>query len=82
MDEKKLIKELKKWLGPDGLKFFKDLKEKYGTVLAIWNEGDIPHVVHFIEGMQVRNKLRELTNYSWADNDYDNKWSELVEKCL
>ncbi len=77
-----LIPDLKKWLGLNGLTFFKGLKEQYGKVNAVWNEGGIPHCVHFREGMQVRNKLRELTNGDWSCNEYDNTWAEIIEECI
>jgi hypothetical protein len=52
-----LIPELKKWLGIDGIAFFKRIKAEHGRINAVWDEGGIPHCVHFREGMQVRNKL-------------------------
>lgn len=88
-DEKKaraeympLIPELKKWLGVDGIAFFKGLKVEYGKVNAVWDEGGIPHCVHFREGMQVRNKLRDLTDGSWTTDEYDNTWVDIIEECI
>lgn len=78
----KVVTELRNWLGPKGLSHFRDIKKKYGRVDAIWNEGGIPHCVHFREGMQVRNKLRELTNYTWTDHEYDGRWVEYIEKAI
>lgn len=77
-----IVAELKKWLGSKGLGHFRDIKTKYGRLDAVWNEGGIPHCVHFREGMQIRNKLRELTNYSWTDHEYDDRWVEYVEKAI
>lgn len=77
-----LIPELKKWLGVNGINFFKELMQKYGRVNAVWDEGGIPHCVHFREGMQVRNKLRELTDGKWSTHEYDNTWTEIIEECI
>lgn len=77
-----LIPSLKEWLGVAGITFFKELKSKYGTVAATWDEGGIPHCVHFREGMQVRNKLRDLTNGSWTPYEYDNTWADIIEECI
>jgi len=79
-----LVQQMKRWLGEAGLKFFGDLRKKYGESfgVAVWMEGDIPHPVHFREGMQVRNKLRDLTNGSWTAHEYDDNWATVIEKCL
>lgn len=77
-----IIEPLSKWLGKSGLDFFREIKSKYGRVDAIFMEGKFPHMVHFREGMSVRNKLRELTNNSWSTNEYDDNWANIVEKCL
>lgn len=76
------IPALKQWLGIEGINFFKKIKSEYGQVNAVWDDGGIPHCVHFREGMQIRNKLRELTNYSWSDYEYDNTWVEIIEECI
>lgn len=77
-----LVENIKKWLGVRGIEWFRDIKENYGKVNAVLTDGDIPHPVHFREGMQVRNKLRELTNYSWTDHEYDDNWVEVVERAI
>jgi hypothetical protein len=79
-----LIRDVKQWLGEAGLKFFSDLREKYGEGFgtACWMEGEIPHPVHFREGMQVRNKLRELTNGGWTSHEYDDNWAAVVKEAL
>ncbi len=73
--------KLRAWLKDAGINFFKELKEKYGTVSAVWNEGGIPHAVHFREGMQVRNHLRG-TARNMSDHWYDDNWARLVEKAI
>ena len=99
MKTSEIVEQLKERLGEEGLKFFLAVKAKYGTVNALWVEGDfeqegltefkkvivraqyppIPHPVHFREGMWVRNRLREITNYAWTDHEYDDRWAELIE---
>lgn len=84
MDENGIVDKLKAWLGDAGIKHFREIKEKHGTVLASWMDGGIPHVVHFREGMMVRNKLREIMNYAdkYEDHWYDDNWAELIDLCL
>lgn len=82
MVTEELISDIREWLGSDGVDFFRQIKENHGRIDACWNEGGIPHPVHFREGMQIRNKMRELTNFSWTDHDYDNHWVEVIEKAI
>ena len=80
MDE--LILPIREWLGERGINHFRRIQEEHGCINAVWNEGGIPHCVHFREGMQIRNKLRELTNYSWTDHEYDDNWTAIVERAI
>ena len=80
MSNEKLVCKLKDWLGEDGLKFFSDVKKEHGKIDAVWMEGKLPHPVHFMEGMQVRNFLRK--HVDWDSNKLDDSWVELVEKAL
>lgn len=77
-----LIPKLKEWLGIDGINFFKKVKADHGQINAVWDEGGIPHSVHFREGMQIRNKLRDLTDGSWSAYEYDNTWIDIIEECI
>jgi hypothetical protein len=88
-----LVEHIKTWLGEEGLKFFAECKRDHGTVspvLRVALEPDrdgfprsMPHPVHFREGMQVRNQMRQHGDCAnWTAHDFDNKWSEVVEKCL
>jgi hypothetical protein len=77
-----LIPDMRIWLGSGGLNFFRNIKEEYGVLNAVWMEGGIPHPVHFREGMQVRNKLRELTQGTWTSHEYDNTWVDVIEECI
>lgn len=73
-----------KWLGDDGIKFFKHILEKYSKVDAIWmEEGNIPHIVHFREGMQVRNKMRSSGYFeNYTDHDFDNNWAKIIVEAI
>ena len=84
MRQLEIVEErFKEWLGPDGIQWFRSIKEKHGTVLAVWGER-LPHAVHFQEGMQVRNWMRQQPEFSdkldghWLDDN----WAEFVEKVL
>jgi len=78
-----LLTKLRKWLTPNGIRFFKELKEKYGTILAVYMEGSIPHPVHLREGMQIRNWMREQAEFKdFTAHDYDNFWSYLIERAI
>lgn len=77
-----LVSQVREWLGPEGRQHFQRIKDQHGTVNACWMEGGIPHPVHFREGMQVRNKLRELTNGEWTAHEYDDHWVEVIERAI
>ena len=76
-----LAKAIREWLGDVGIAHFREYKKKYGTVSPVIG-GNPPHAVHFREGMTVRNKLRELTNYVWTAHQYDDIWAEIVEAAI
>lgn len=75
-----LVQKLRGWLKEDGVKYFTDIKNKYGRIDAVWMEGNIPHPVHFREGMQIRNFLRQ--HVDWDAHHLDNKWVKLVEEAI
>ncbi len=77
-EKKRLVQEIRDWLGRGGKKFFKAIYSEHGTLIVVLPTQPVPHPVHFREGMQVRNKLRKLTNGSWSAHDYDNMWEEIV----
>lgn len=90
-ENEEIIDKLRQWLSDDGIQFFREIKEKYGTVNACWVEGSddsetqfrgIPHPVHFREGMRVRNFLRRITGNSWTSHEYDDHWVRLVEEAI
>jgi len=84
------ISDLATWLGPDGLKFFRDVLDKYGglnvVLKGVPGDGNIPHPVHMREGMKVRNKMRDLHTAMGHPHEhahwYDNHWQAAVKACL
>lgn len=81
--QKTLIQATKDWLRAYGIQFFREIKEKHGRIDAVWNEGGIPHAVHFREGMAVRNFLRAQPECKdWTDHDLDNNWVEVIEEAI
>lgn len=77
-----LVAQVREWLGPEGRDHFSKIKADHGVIDACWMEGGVPHPVHFREGMQVRNKLRELTNNEWTAHEYDDRWVEVIERAI
>lgn len=77
-------KRFRKWLTQKGIKYLNDIIKKHGTILAVWNENGIPHPVHFREGMQIRNWMRQQPEFKdnldchWLDNN----WAEFTEGAL
>ncbi len=82
MITEELVAGIRAWLGPKGIEFFRQVKEEHGRVDAVWDEGGIPHAVHFREGMKVRNQMRQLTNFAWTDHQYDDHWVEVIERAI
>lgn len=75
----------KEWLGEDGIDFFTKLYEGHGKLSVVLcqtldNGQRIPHVVHWREGMQVRNWMRENTHI--AEADLDDVWEAFVVQQL
>jgi hypothetical protein len=78
-----LIIKTRAWLGDDGCKFFDEVKKGHGKINACWDEGGIPHPVHFREGMQIRNFMRTSgLCEDWSDHDFDDNWVELIKGTL
>lgn len=82
------VSALRKWLGTDGIIHFSEMFNRHGTIstaidMNSVNTGsktiNIPHPVHFREGMQVRNFLRTLPECAnWTQDELDNRWSTAV----
>jgi len=81
---KYVLRDIIKWLGNDGLEFFRDLEEKYdGNVSPVYMDGDLPHPVHLREGMQFRNFIRSMDYFiDWDQHMLDNNWSLIVKRIL
>lgn len=78
-----LVQKVRDWLREDGIKFFREVKAEHGDLNAVWNESGIPHCVHFREGMQVRNFMRETGLCDdWSCHDFDNFWIAVVEAAI
>jgi len=79
---------IKEWLQPQGVRYFRHLKGLFGTVSPVmtlnYEKKLIPvHSVHHREGMQVRNYMRELSDFEdWDCHDLDNLWSKVIEKVI
>lgn len=80
--EEELVTAVREWLGPTGIQYFREVRATHGELNAVWVEDGIPHPVHFREGMRVRNKLRELTDQAWTDEEYDDRWIPIVEAAI
>jgi len=77
------ISETKNWLGDNGIKHFTEIKDKHGEIAAVWNSNGISYIVHFHEGMRVRNFMRNSGFcVDWNDHDFDNNWVNLIEECI
>jgi len=77
------IQNLRKWLGHEGLYFFKWVKKEHGKIDAVYSEGGIPHPVHFREGMEVRNFLRAQDECKdWDAHKLDNMWVSIIEEAI
>ena len=73
------------WLTPDGVQYLKDIKKKHGRLDAVFNNNGIPYSVHFNEGMQIRNFMRdqpEFTCYKFNAHWLDDHWVEFTEKVI
>jgi len=74
-----LLTKLEEWLGDEGKEHFQKYYNDYQTVSPVI-PGQIPHPVHFREGMQIRNFLRAQKECKgWNDHDLDNNWAILIE---
>ena len=81
-----VVLECKKWLGEDGVRYFKHLKGltgEYSPLLTLNDKrkGFPFHSVHFNEGMQIRNWMRTQSEFeNYTAHDFDDNWMILIEK--
>jgi len=88
---KSFVKHTKKWLRDDGIKFFREIKEKYGRIDAIWMEGDeneeelkgVAAAVAYARGVPARiphavhfREGMQVRNYMRLANDYCKGWDD------
>lgn len=60
--------------------FFIGLFEVHGSVITVLKVGDLPHTVHFNEGMTVRNKIREILEDEVLDAvELDDNYEEILK---
>lgn len=62
----------------NGIQFFREIYADYKALNVCLPGYSIPHPVHLREGMQVRNALRELTDYKYDAHWYDGMWIPLT----
>ena len=81
--------EFKKFLGEEGIRFFRHLKGLKGNVIPVLKlnmakKGMPTYPVHFREGMQIRNWLRE--NAAFAKDqisiDLDDCYESILEDII
>ncbi len=81
-----LVEHIRAWLGPRGIALFRRYKRWAGSVSPTFgrnNHRRIPHPVHFREGMQVRNAMRNSEFCpNWDDHDFDDTWEMVVEQAI
>lgn len=83
-----LVDKVSDWMGIDNIIWFKHVKGLKGTVNAVlklnFKRKHLPvHPIHFREGMQIRNFMRaQMETQGWSNEDYDNNWSAVIEKCI
>lgn len=89
METNKLTQEemtaFKKWLGDDGIRYFRHLKGLKGTVIPVLgSKKGMPWPVHFREGMQIRNWLRENTELGRKlySIELDDCYAEILEEAI
>lgn len=81
--------EFKKFLGEEGIRFFRHLKGLKGTVIPILKlnmakKGMPAYPVHFREGMQIRNWLRENAAFAKDQTsiDLDDCYESILEDII
>ena len=85
---KSLIPKVAEFLGEKGVHYFKTIQKIHKRVNPVLRcstkHGSVfPHPIHFREGMQIRNFLREQDECKdWDQHDLDNKWSYVIEMVI
>lgn len=81
-----LLSRARTWLGPDGVERFIYFKKNYGEVSPVIPGSDtpfnIPHTVHFAEGKQIRNFMRNQKECEEYLDRLDDIWIEFIESVI
>ncbi len=82
-----LIDKVKKFLGDEGIEFFRSCKEEHGTLSPVLkiveNDKIIYWPVEWHEGRQIRDLLLKLDEYKNEDIDtLENLWRALVDQII
>lgn len=93
-----LVHAVREFIKPDGVTWFRGIKEEHGTVDAVFNEHytgrdpttgtpgllkKIRHVVAWREGMTVRNFMRDSGLCNgWTQQDLVDLWAVAVDKAI
>lgn len=89
--EEQIVEELYKFLGKEGVDFFKQVKDEFGIVSAVLPRGHklnphknfAPFAIHFNEGMQIRNYIRsKFPDEKFDSIELDDNWAKWVESAL
>ena len=83
--DEKIVEFMRRYLGIDGLAQFREFMEEYKTVSPCFTPkgSSIPHPVHFREGMQIRNAMRNSRLCDgWTAHDFDNRWAIIVTEAI
>lgn len=76
------------WMGRENIRWFRLIKHLKGSLDAIlklnYKRKGIPvHPVHWREGMQVRNYLRQRPECkSWTHEEFENGWTFVIEESI
>ena len=78
----KLVDHLVDSLGHGYILFFAGCWHAYGTYSPVM-KGTIPHPVHFREGMEIRNAIRESGMCDdWDCEVLDGMWTHVIDKVI
>ena len=81
-----LVPAMTEWLTPKGLEHLRKIRDTNdGRLNVVLTVQGFPHPVHFREGMQIRNKMRELMKVPEGilpEHFYDDNWEQMVHLCL
>lgn len=83
-----LVDYVEDFLGNAGINYFQQLRDQYGYIPLVVEVHDddgstFPHPIHFHEGMQIRNSMRDSGLVEdWDAHQLDDYWIEVVGMVL